>query len=399
VNVAYITADAEVPVFGSRGCSVHVQEIIRAMGRRGLKVDIFAGSFGGAVTTEFSSLRMASIAAPKGRNRAEREKALATANASLRALLMERHAENPYSLVYERYSLWSSAAMDFACEQQIPGILEVNAPLLEEKTARHLLIDRAGAEEATMRAFKSARAIVVGSRQLAALIEKHPSAMGKVHVVPNGVDPDRFIGAHPALERGPEDFILGFTGELNASQGLPTLIAAFQLVADALPSSRLVIVGEGPDREPLERDVAARGLEKHVVFVGAVGPHAIPGMLASMDVALAPYPKLAGFYDSPLKIFEYMAAGLPIVASKIGQLEEVLNHGETAMLVQPGEREALAEMIYELAENPDKRRQLGTAAQARVRECYTWENALDLILNLAGSTNSQKRRPAKLAAA
>src|SRR5262249_53202779 len=82
----------------------------------------------------------------------------------------------------------------------------------------------------------------------------------------------------------------------------------------------LLIVGDGPERPRLEADLCARGLRELTQFTGSVDSDEVPGLLASMEVAVAPYPKLASFYFSPLKVYEYMAAGLPIVASRIGQL-------------------------------------------------------------------------------
>jgi glycosyltransferase involved in cell wall biosynthesis len=384
MNIAYVTADADVPVFGKKGCSVHVQEMLRAFMRRGMEADVFAGAFGGSVTAEFSGLRMPSIRQQKTDDPEDHEQAAVAANTVLREVLANRNFEQPFSLVYERYSLWSYAAMEFAREQSIPAVLEMNAPLLEENTRRHLLIDRAKAEDATMRAFRAATVITTVSRQLAHIVEKHPSARGKVHVIPNASDPNRFSSATPSLTRTPDQFVVGFVGELQAWQGVSVLLSAFQLVADALPHSKLIIIGDGPEREPLERDVAAKGLQNHVVFTGAVSPHSIPGMLASLDVAVAPYPQLAGFYKSPLKIFEYMAAGLPIVASRIAQVQETLTHNRTGILVSPGDKESLAQALYDLHEDRDKRLQLGTAARARARSCHTWDGALAEILHRAG---------------
>ncbi|HMJ88360.1 MAG TPA: glycosyltransferase family 4 protein [Candidatus Acidoferrum sp.] len=391
MNVALISADPEVPVFGNHGCSVHVQEILRAMSKRGFEVDLFAANYGGAVTQEFSGVRMHSIAVERRERPAERERAALANNAAVRDLLHRANRERNYSLIYERHALWNFAAMEFAREKDVPGILEINSPSLEERGGQHQLSDRAGAEDAAMRAFRSATLIRAISQQLAHILESHPSARGKVHVIKNAVNAERFAWAVPSLEREPNTFVVGFTGELRAAQGLTMLISAFQLVADALPMTRLVIVGEGEEREAIEREVAARNLTSHVKFLGGVPPHKIPSLLASFDVAVAPVPQLNGYYASPLKVFEYMAAGLPIIASRIGQIEEVLKDGATAILVPPGDKEALAQALYDLVESPDTRHRLGEAARAQALAAHSWDAALGQILELAGIRETAHR--------
>src|ERR1041385_7554191 len=140
MNIAYVTADAEVPVFGCRPSSVHVQETLRALLRRRDQLDVFAAAFGGPLSAEFSALKMRSIAPTQAHTPADCERAALNVNEALRQQLSAQHADQPFSLVYERYSLWGSTGMDFAREQHIPGILEVNSPVLEEVTRRHLLI-------------------------------------------------------------------------------------------------------------------------------------------------------------------------------------------------------------------------------------------------------------------
>jgi glycosyltransferase involved in cell wall biosynthesis len=384
MNVAFVCADPAVPVFGSKSSSVHVQEMTRAMLKRGFEVDLFAANFGGAAPSDLAGAVLHSIAPQARQRRPEQERALLANNAAIRDLLYRSDRERNYTFVYERYSLWNFAGMEFAREKNIPGVLEVNAPLLEENARRHLLIDRAGAEDAKMRAFRSATVITPVSRELAHIVEKHPSARGKVRVVSNGANAERFAFAPPMLHREPDTFIVGFVGEIAASQGLSNLVNAFQLVADALPHARLVIAGAGEEREALERDIAARELTKHVKLLGAVAPEEVPGLLASFDAAVAPYPQITGFYGSPLKVFEYMAAGLPVVASRIGQLAEIIRDGQTGVLVPPGDREALAQALYDLGENPEQRHQLGDAARATAHMAHTWDGAFGHILAHAG---------------
>ena len=143
-------------------------------------------------------------------------------------------------------------------------------------------------------------------------------------------------------------------------------------------------MGDGPEREELVRDLAARGLSGSAILCGAVPPAEIPGLLASMDAAVAPYPPIEPFYFSPLKVFEYMAAGLPVAASRIGQLGAVIRDGGNGLLLPPGDAGALSGALERLCGDRALRIRLGRAARATVLEEHTWEAVAGRILRLAG---------------
>jgi glycosyltransferase involved in cell wall biosynthesis len=112
-----------------------------------------------------------------------------------------------------------------------------------------------------------------------------------------------------------------------------------------------------------------------------------------MDAAVAPYPRPERFYFSPLKVYEYMAAGLAVVASRVGQLEELIRHRDNGLLCPPGDGPALAGALEELRDDPGLRRCLGEAARATVRHRYTWEEAARRILRLARAEPDLVARP------
>src|SRR5690606_35992876 len=101
--------------------------------------------------------------------------------------------------------------------------------------------------------------------------------------------------------------------------------------------------------------LAALGAE----LAGAVEPAEVPAWLARMDIAVAPYHGDQPFYFSPLKIYEYMAAGLPVVASDVGDLAALVRHGETGLLCPPGDPPALAAALARLAGDPAAARRMG----------------------------------------
>jgi glycosyltransferase involved in cell wall biosynthesis len=200
-------------------------------------------------------------------------------------------------------------------------------------------------------------------------------------VVANGVDADEFLPRSVAPRS--DGFTVGFVGSLKPWHGLADLIEAFSRLRQLAGDVRLLIVGDGPERNRLEEDLGARGLVDAVQFTGAVAHSEVPALLASMDAAVAPYPKLANFYFSPLKIFEYMAAGLPIVASRTGQVAQLIEDGVTGLLYEPGDIGAMFEALDRLRRDSQLRGDLGRAARAAILRGHTWRTIVERILRIS----------------
>ncbi|HEV8115653.1 MAG TPA: glycosyltransferase, partial [Acidimicrobiales bacterium] len=119
-------------------------------------------------------------------------------------------------------------------------------------------------------------------------------------------------------------------------------------------------------------------------LVGAVDPVAITTLLHRMDVAVAPYPASATYF-SPLKLYEYLAAGLPVVASRVGQIPDVIEDGRTGRLCPPEDPCALAEAVLGLRKDPEAAAALAAAGRAMVERDHTWLAVADRILQMAGA--------------
>jgi len=378
-RVAYVCSDPGVPVFGRKGCSVHVQEVVRALTAEGAEVEIFTARIDGPPPPGLEKILVHHLPPPTGADPTQRELRLLAAADELAARV--EHA-GPFDVVYERYALWGHAGMALARRLGVPGLLEVNAPLIEEQAEHRVLHHRALAEKVAARAFGAATALLAVSPAVAAYLARFPAAAGRIHVVPNGVDPGRF--AVPAARAPGDGVAIAFVGTLKPWHGLDALVDAFASLATSLPRARLVIVGDGPERPSLADRAAAAGIGARVTWTGAISPEQVPSILAGVDVGVAPYPRLPDFYFSPLKVLEYMAAGLPVVASRSGSLPDLVEHGVHGLLYEPSDLAGLEAALARLAAEPPLRRRLGDQARTKVRREHTWRAVARRILDLAG---------------
>jgi len=382
MRVAYVCADPGVPVFGSKGSSVHVQGIIGAMIRRGCSVELYAASLGAEARGELQSLcvhTMSPVAATSG---GPRERALIARNEELTSLLSESGA---LDLIYERYSLWSHAAIDESANRSIPSVLEVNAPLIDEQEKHRGLVHRDEAERIARRVFGGANVIVTVSEEVAAWV----ASLGRkerVLVVPNGVSPARFTPVDPALPGN--GFTIGFLGTLKPWHGVPLLLDVFERFSRSHSDARLLVVGDGPEREWLQNETRERGLQDRVTLTGAVSPERVPSMLASMDVTVAPYAEREDFYFSPLKVVESMAAGVPVIGTAVGQIPTLIEHGVDGILTR-ADAGTMVDELEALFADDSGRRAMGAAARRKALAHFTWDAALDRILSTLESATER----------
>jgi glycosyltransferase involved in cell wall biosynthesis len=390
LRIAYVCTDTGVPVFGSKGASVHVQEVLSTFLRLGAAVKLFASTTGGERVQGLESVEVCEMPNwPRGK-KGDKRPSVESANKMLHSFLEQK---GPFDIVYERYSLWSYGAMEYAKSVGLPGLLEVNAPLIEEEATYRHLQDRPGAEQVARRVFDAARLLFAVSSGVVNYLAHFPETKGKVHLIANGVNPSRFpANTTPSRPAQPGIFTIGFVGSLKPWHGLGTLADAFSIIRKKSQNVRLLIVGDGPEKENLVKDLRGRNLLSLTEFTGKVTPFEIPGMLTSMDIGVAPYPNLKGFYFSPLKVYEYMAAGLPVVASSTGDISELIHDGVDGFLVPPGDPVALATVLDRLRSDQDLRTRIGATARASVVRSHTWDKIVREFLDLSGITVSHKLR-------
>lgn len=378
MRVAYVNADAGIPLFSGKGAAVHVRDVASALVAMGHAVHVFtarAGVPNEGWTIPFDRLGQEKTAwhapaLPDGQG----------LNSRLRAALDRRGADAGWDLIYERYSLWSYAGLALARRRGLPFVLEVNSPLVVEQSRYRTLDHASRARRVERYLFTGATRIVAVSSEVAEYVCAHGGDPSRVVVATNGVDLGLYAGASVATP-GEERFTIGFLGSLKPWHGVDLLVDTLEQLVARDARYHLRVIGDGPERARVEAALDARRLAGHATLVGQVDRHAVPAELAQVDCAVAPYPRLDDFYFSPLKVFEYMAAGRPIVASRIGQIESVLEDGETALLVEPGNPAALADAIHALRMDPATATRLASAARGRAFERHGWTHTLATSLD------------------
>jgi glycosyltransferase involved in cell wall biosynthesis len=168
-----------------------------------------------------------------------------------------------------------------------------------------------------------------------------------------------------------------------------TLLRAFARVQSERPEARLLLVGDGAERERMTALARELGLGEAARFTGFVSHADVVRYVNAADVAVVPVPKMEReMWLSPMKLFEYMAAGKAVVASAMGQIVDVVRDGENGLLVPPGDETALAEAVGRLLADESLRERLGWQAREDAVRYHSWEqylSRLEAVLVNAGT--------------
>jgi glycosyltransferase involved in cell wall biosynthesis len=376
------------------GMQVHIEEMLGALQRQGYSVRVVAPGAGldgdplpadGAARGGLAARLTERLGALRHRLPAWLAELLELAY-SLPAYLRLRRAaaESPPEVIYERYNLFLLAGVWAKRRLGVPLLLEVNAPLAEERAAHGRLALRALARWSERTVWRNADMVLPVSHVLAARVRAAGVPDQRIAVIPNGVRPEVYAAAAGGPDRraqlGLDDgrVVFGFVGFIRPWHGLERVLEAF---AGLQARAHLLIVGDGPARPAIAQRAADLGLQARVTVTGAV-PHAdVPGYLRAFDVALQPD---VTAYASPLKLFEYMAAGCAVIAPDRPNIREIVTDGETALLVDPADDAGFAEAVARLAEDAALRRRLGAAAFDAVRDQgRTWDANARRVVELA----------------
>lgn len=298
----------------------------------------------------------------------------------------------PFNLCHEHNGLFCAGAA-MACRRLgIPYVLTFSAdPLFERALAGQPLrrLHRLVAAWEARFTYRLAKKIIcVSAPAKWQLVESWQVDPDKIAVMPNGVDVELFrpdhdprpIRAKLGLDGEP---VISFVGGFQHWHGLDRLVESFARVLQEVPRARLLLVGDGRARHAVQRKINELGIETAIIMTGLVPQVRVPEMLSAADIAVLPYPPLPReLWFSPLKLYEYMAAGKAIVASGTGQIAEVIRHGHTGLLVEPGDVTGLAQAMISLIKDPAARAQLGRNARRQAVERHSWEQYIKQLEQL-----------------
>jgi glycosyltransferase involved in cell wall biosynthesis len=204
----------------------------------------------------------------------------------------------------------------------------------------------------------------------------------KLSVVPCAADVEAFTPNGRAARARHElgvatEPVVMWIGGFYPWHDLGLLLESFSHVLPRHPDAKLILVGDGPTRPTVARAIATAGLDHAVMMTGAVAHTRMPEMLSIADITVAPAAPVSasgGGTGTPLKLFEYMAAGKAIIATAVDQTAEVIRDGETGLLTPAGDAPALARALLTLLGDPAERDRLGTNARRRALAQHSWEH-------------------------
>lgn len=379
MRLLYVALDQTVP--GTLGGSVHVQAVAEGLAALGHEVHVATG-FGGAWPA--GSVRWHAMGSPLGLNQLRWLRTGAVADLARRV-----GAE----LVMERYYNFGGEGVFAAKRLGLPAVLEVNAPVIDYPGSLKSRVDRAILLE-PMRRWRDRICrdvdlfVTTSSDILPKWIERR-----RVLEIEWGANVDDFrpdAGGPIPFTRDSNRILCVFAGAFRSWHGAVHLSAALaRLHKSGDTRFGAVFIGDGPERGAAER--AARDLPG-VTFTGALPHNVLPAALAAADIGVAPFdpikhaPLRLGFYWSPLKIFEYMAVGLPVVAPALPRLKRLVEPRHEGILYDAHDPRGLDRAITALADRA-VRKKMGAAARVRVVRDFSWRAhcaALDKRLRALG---------------
>jgi glycosyltransferase involved in cell wall biosynthesis len=290
-----------------------------------------------------------------------------------------------FDLIHERFNLLALGGAWASRKLGIPFVLEVNADLLEQRKFKGTPekgLRRLFALWATKTAFNAAAKIICISTDLKEHLHHRWKVKGhKLAVLPCAADVEAFRPDRKSepVRRGLgliNEPVIMWVGGFYPWHDLDLLIESFIRVLQKQPTARLVLVGEGQTRSRVAQKIMRCGLQHAVIMTGAIAHSQVPEMVSIAEVAVvpaAPVPASRGGTGTPLKLFEYMAAGKAIVATDLNQAAEVIQDGHNGLLVEAGDVGGFAEAMLALLEDSGKRARLGKNARQLAMEQYSWK--------------------------
>lgn len=302
-----------------------------------------------------------------------------SAKASVEAT--RRYRQGAVDAVYERYAIFGFAGLWLSQRRGVPHVLEVNYTSLTPLVRPRSRVLKPLAKWLDGFMFRRATHLMAVSSYLKQhLVEEFGIDASRISVVPNAADPAVFDPARvAALAAGalPEGPIIGFVGGFYHWHGLGLLLQAFKAIAERFPQAHLVLIGDGPMRADLVRQVQELGLGDRVLMPGKIAHADLVPYVARFDIGVMPDSNL---YGSPMKIFEYMAMAVPVVVPDYAPLTDVVVDGVHGKVFERRDVAAMAECLAELLRDGAVRRRMGHNARQAIIDTHNWMNSATLAV-------------------
>jgi glycosyltransferase involved in cell wall biosynthesis len=299
----------------------------------------------------------------------------------LRAVrLLRLNKQHKPDVIINRYLIYDFSAIIVGKLLRIPVVYEVNASAVYEREIQGRYFIKPLARWTELLIFKHADVVTVVSNELKTYFQENNFNTKNTIVIPNGVNMNHHSEEKKIVEslieikqKWENNTVLGFLGSLKSWHGVERVIDLMPALLIQNPNLRFLIVGDGNEREALESKINQSGIREYVHISGFLPHDYVPGALSIFDIALAPYKDIDNFYFSPLKIFEYMAAGKPVIAPSLGQIKELVETNKTGILLEENTQVALENAILSLSNDSEKILKLGREAKKYIEQNYTWE--------------------------
>ncbi|WP_158943834.1 glycosyltransferase family 4 protein [Granulicella sp. S190] len=233
---------------------------------------------------------------------------------------------------------------------------------------------------------RSYAAIVSVSDEVKQRLLKAGVREDRIHLIQNGIDLRPFNSAYPSLREDlvPSQQLVGLVGRLATEKGVDIFLRAASLVLLQLPSTKFVIIGEGPDRAQLESLIDELNIRDNVTMLGQRDD--MPSVYASLNIMVS----ASRQEGLPMAILEGMASRRAMIATTVGDVPKVIHHGSTGVLVPPQDIDTLASEIVALLNDPEKQNQLGTSAKKLIEEKFSAERMTADYLHVYQEIASKK---------
>lgn len=286
-------------------------------------------------------------------------------------------------LIFERYAIFGIAGALLASRWHKPHIVEVNYTSCSALVRDRSRLLKPLARRLDKFVFSRATALVAVSTALKDhLVAEFAVPLSRIIVLPNAADPEVFDinkVLPPPRYSGVRGKIIGFVGGFYPWHGLDLLLQAFERIANRSPDATLMLVGDGPMRPAIQSQCEARGLGERVILTGRVPHDELPGYISLFHIGVMPD---SNDYGSPMKIFEYMSLGKPVVVPDYGPLLDAVEDRREGRVFPARNIGALADCLAALLADDAEHARMSTNARKRILDKHNWLSNADAILTM-----------------